>query len=592
MVRAVSSVNQSYFIPGNPAKKAFELENLFNYANKDKVSYSDFQEEIKSYYGERLAAELETEYGSYAAPFITIEEVKQRIVSIAALVKKEDLETLFDEITAGSKKRKCLEVLTFDEETEIRNSLWFDDLQDQQIEILMSVFRYFPNERYEMQAVGSLFYPLKQFPRVPSKSKIFYKHLTMVRAFERADHFIQNSKRKNFAFWQKLAASEHLSREIAYGIPLNDDLKKHINLLKQKKLLTPSELQTAIEELIKKEVVGTIFSSIDAEGKKVFFEIKSSVFERGLVAFFCAPLTPGQWQTNGSSDAPYPIKAIFRGTWCVESMKRDFTEGIEVGQNSFFGLSPSIIERLEESISEEAENVWIDACGHSLGGSDASRLAVTLAEIRSQRQRELGQSYESKLDSIRGINLTTWNTPGLLKSTCQRYNDNLDEIKRNPILPLECNHTHVKVGEDVFQNFGRTLPGWQDPKLLKVPQKDIRNRRTRLVQFDFEKMGAVIGTTWFAHRLPCLSVEARKTKVRIYRGNINQRLGPKGFWGWIKLIATAIIRRTKRIPSAVCNICKRIFVKRKVEDFSEIYKALAIRKIFNQPSASAPLLHS
>lgn len=561
----------------------FSISEILDFSDSETVKYESFQNEFYAYYGDRLADEVESEYGPFKKEWITVKEIKQRLVSAAALVKKEDLEFLFDQIHAHGKDLGCKTLLTFDEKSEIRSVTRFKRLKNHQLEILISAYRYLPNSKQDMQAIGSLLYPLKKYPKIPNHSKVFHKHLTMIRAFERAEHFLQkkSKSKKNFALRQKLAASEHLSREISYGIPLNNELENQINVLMKKKLLTPSEIQQAIADLIKKEVVGTIFPTLNDKGQKVFYEIKSSVFENGLVAFFCAPFTEGQWKKNGSTDTPYPIKALFRGTWCYSSLKRDLTEGLEVGQNSFFGLSPSIVEALEECIPGEADNVSADIQGHSLGGVDASRLVVLLAKQRVERQRELGEDHESKLDQIRTIKLTTWNSPGVLKSTCREYNENVAEIKKNPILPLSFQHTHVKVGEDVFQNFGKTLLGWQDPKVVKKSHKSIRNHNTKVIKFHFKRFHTIIGTTWFAHRLPCLSVDAKDTRMRVKRGKINRKLGPRGLCRWIKLIAKAVFRRARRIPIVICKFIKRLIIKEAHKDYHKIYKALGIRKIFN-----------
>lgn len=561
----------------------FKILEILDFSDSETVEYETFHDEFIAYYGDRLADEVDNEYGPFSDDWITVKEIKQRLISAAALVKKDDLEDLFDEIHAHGKDLGCKDLLSSEEKREIRSVKNFEKLKNHQLEILISAYRYLPNSKQDLQALGSLFYPLKKYPKIPDSSKVFHKHLTMIRAFERTEHFAQDkaAKKKHFALRQQLAASEHLCREIAYGVPLNNDLEKQIKILMKKKLLTPYEIQQAISDLIKKEVVGTIFPTLNDKGQKVFYEIKSSVFENGLVAFFCAPFTEGQWQKNRSTDTPYPIKAIFRGTWCYSSLKRDFTEGLEIGQNSFFGLSPSIIEALEDCIPDDAENVSADIQGHSLGGVDASRLVVLLAKQRVERQRELGEDHESKLDQIRSIKLTTWNSPGVLKSTCRDYNENVEEITKNPILPLTFQHTHVKVGEDVVQNFGKTLLGWQDPKVVKKSHKSIRNSNTKVVKFNFTRFYTIIGTTWFAHRLPCLSVEAKETRMRVKRGKINRKLGPRGLCSWIKLIARAFFRRARRIPIVIYKCYKSFIVKEVKVDYHKMYKALAIRKIFN-----------
>ena len=536
----------------SPALQGFSLKNIHDLDPYACITYDEFAREFMATYGKRLLEEVEKDYGIFKVPYISAEEVKQRLIGIAARVKKEDLVTLFDSIVDGDYDLGCVRFLSRENIDHIEKFLNFEELGDNELEILTAAFRYFPNKTGEMQAVGSLFFSLKEFRKIPAKwPSAFRNHLTMVRAFERCDHFIQDANAKYLDLRRELAHTEHLAREIAYGIPLNETLSHNISHAQKNQNLTPIERLQRIDDLVKEQVVGTIFPTLNEKGEKVFYEIKSSFFYRGLVAFFCAPFTNGQWVSKNSADpSPFPVKAIFRGTWCKSSLQRDF-EGLEAGCKSFFELSGELITQLENCIPKHAGEVYVDTMGHSLGGNDGERFAKLMAEIRATRLTESGL-HESATDKVTRVRVYTWNSPGLKLDTIQEYNEHVIKIKYSQH-PIQFHHTHVLVGEDIFQIFGEGLLGFQDPKLHPDPQ-NIINENTRIVKFVRGDIKALIGTTLKAHTRPCLSVDAKNPKMKVRTKNINRQLGPKSALDRIKMLAKAIFRRLKRLSKQIASL--------------------------------------
>lgn len=586
MVNAVSP-KQNYFCACSKKNslhqfisKEFHLSEVLQLPDSLHVSYRSFTQELSQYYGERIVDELKANHGSFTGSFISIAEVKHYLIGIAARVKRGDLRQFFRSIIGEERPLLCSNFLSFQEIEWLQQFSKFEDLTDKEIDMLLAAFRYQRNKNGDLQGAGSLFFPLKKFRKLPKGSDEFRKNLTMVRAFERADHFIQDPNAKNLKLRQGLAFTEHLAREIAYGIPLDKKLSDQIDRLKHKKILSLSGRKEAIQELIASEVVGVIFPTINENGQKVYYEIKSSVFENGLVAFFCAPLTPGQWVSQDSAkDSSYPVLAIFRGTWCKKSLRRDI-ESVEAGEKSFNALSAEIIEQFERAIPNDAGNVKVKVTGHSLGSSDAQRFAGLVAKIRSLRLKETTMPHESKVDKVTALDLTTWNSPGLRFATCIDYSRSLRAIKRSHF-PITFTHTHVKVGEDGVQVFGRALLGWVDPKWhrRRYGKRKIANPETQLIKFERRDLKAVLGTTLYAHTRPCLSVDARNPKMKVMDVGINTRLGPRSFLNWVWLILKAIFRRICRIPELWKGTIKIIIgIKKRDKTIHQLFKQCAIRK--------------
>ncbi|KAF3361845.1 hypothetical protein PHSC3_001611 [Chlamydiales bacterium STE3] len=556
--------------------KELDFNTLLKAPDTQTVAFDDFKRKILNLYGLRLVNEMEESYleesfcrSTIAIPGrITVGEVKQRLISLAALAKKEDLKNLFDAIDSDSARLGCIKFLSDCEIACIKQAQDFDSLTDKQIDILMKAFRSLPNGEGKMQAVSALFYPLKHFPRLPGNSLLFQNHLTMLRAFERVDHFKQNQDIEGYSTRLKLAPTEHMSREIAYGIPLNQDQVNKI----QKMDLSPSVKKQKLRDLIRKEVVGILFPTLDEKGQTVYYEVKSATIENGLVAFFCAPFTKGQW---GHQDH-FPVKALFRGTWCLASIKRNAKEGLEVGRKSFIGLCDDILESFHNSLPDGSTTVSVSAIGHSLGGVDSMRFAALIAKVLVGSFGEK-TDHLHKIICVRKFSVCTWNSPGVLKSTCREYNQHVSHIQKSG-RPIDFSHVHVKVGEDVFQNFGNAFLGWIPPSRAEGNKK-IKNTNTTIVKFYFKRFYTVLGTTWFTHRLPCLSVDAKENFFRVKRYKINRKLGPRNILRWIKMIAKAIFRRILRIPKKIAIVCKGIWIKQPSRDLHEIFVACSLRTV-------------
>lgn len=578
----VTTPNLSSFSP-------YKGISIYGLTHSKSVSMAEFRQCVTDLYGVRLVQEMEQYYPS-AISHLDQEEIHQRLISLAALVKKDDVRALFSAIKKGDTTSfTCQQFLGHIDRSKLQNITHFNALTSEHLDILMSLFRYLPNQNKDLQAIGSYLYPLAKFPQIPKGPLPFQDHLTKIRAFERVDHFKQDQRHGKYTTLKRtLAASEHLSKEIAYGLPL--DIEREIKQLGLKGNINPQERKQMIQDLIQREIEGALFPTLDQHGRKVYYEVKSSTYENGLVAFFCAPLTKGQWYAGKKTNVP--LLALFRGTWCMDSLKRDLREGLEAGRKSFFGLTIDMIEAFQKSIPDEAKRVAVSVMGHSLGGVDAMRFAALLAKIRAERIYNIkqGELQNNKTDKVRSIKVFTWNAPGLLKKTCHEYNEHRayinaynQGVQKKDALPLSIRHTHVKAAEDAFQNFGKALLGWIPPS-KGMKNRAIKNPNTKIVKFYLKKFYKVIGTTWVTHRAPYLSVDARVNRMRVKKECINQWLGPRSILRWVKMIASAVFRRMLRIPKYGCQIVKKLFVREDIKNIHAFFTARAIRN----PSQTVP----
>lgn len=248
-----------------------------------------------------------------------------------------------------------------------------------------------------------------------------------------------------------------------------------------------------------------------------------------------------------------------------------------MGPKSFFELSGELITQFENCIPKNAGEVHLVTAGHSLGGADAMRFAKLMAEIRSIRLTETGP-HESASDKLTEVRVYTWNSPGLKLDTLQEFNEHMIKIKYSQH-PIEFQHTHVLVGEDIFQNMGEALAGWQDPKLHPDPQ-NIINENTRIVKFVRNDIKALIGTTLKAHTRPCLSVDAKDPKMKVRTKNINRHLGPKKFFDRIRMLVKAIFRRLKRLSKQIASlfICTKKNLTKSDHLIHQVFKQRALRR--------------
>lgn len=125
---------------GNFAVPPIDLSALALKDNRETLPRSLIETTLTLYFGARLAQRVLAAYGDISDP--TVLELKKHLINIAAHVRHEDLEELFEAIRHGRQLHaRILANITEEDRRAICQADTFDDLNPDQLTILLRPFR-------------------------------------------------------------------------------------------------------------------------------------------------------------------------------------------------------------------------------------------------------------------------------------------------------------------------------------------------------------------------------------------------------------------------------------------------------------------
>lgn len=452
-----------------------QLEDPAHYAKPEIISL------LAQTYGQRLASDV-LERCDALRDQVQGSEVKQLLVSVAALVKKQDLQETFEEIRKGQ-GRDCLRWLAPSQIKQISSKNSFEQLGNKELIWLRDLYCKVHHADGISEPIAEAYFPQAEV----SRETAFGKHLKMIRACELGERYVQSDEVEHFELRQKLAGEEHLARTLSYNLP-------------------------------NQEAMNMIVPILNEQGETILCEVRGIVEEKGLYFFVFLPLTQGQWQKQ--ADTPCPVWYAFRGTNDLEAWKRNLTEGtFEAGRYSYAQHEPKILRCVLSCLP--LGPYTLTGTGHSLAGAEASRMVRTLFTYAARGQQGLAGELEEgaikALSNLREIKLVTWNTASLVWDTLQSYNQSRKLFPEVTVRPY-----HNYVDEDFVPQCGFYMLGHRY-------YDDDHDDQPKLTKYKLRELATSVGTTWTAHTTPLLLDNARVVEILpIPQDQVNYKLGPRG----------------------------------------------------------------
>lgn len=153
---------------------------------------------------------------------------------------------------------------------------------------------------------------------------------------------------------------------------------------------------------------------------------------------------------------PEQIKIAFRGTHLDSSLLHDF-DPFGPGLTAFRLSEQTLLEQLNEVVVGK-NNVELTIAGHSLGGSHATYLLISILEEHNS---------SGKYNAITKITLDTYNAPSAYKG----YYENAQDILKTNADSKHPIELHVNIGvadNDAIQHIGHNIFDQLDPFCAKV----------------------------------------------------------------------------------------------------------------------------
>lgn len=504
------SLIEKIYTPANGADPAaaIDLKTISKLPNSTTFSRQDVVETLQRHYGMRLAKEVIASWDPLDER-VSVHTITKLLVGIAAKVKREDLVALFEQIRFGTNQEAtCVHWLTEEEKQEIVRANDFEQLNDQQLTLLMNLYRNVFNEFGDSEPVAKAFFPHYEI----SVTTPFEQCLDVVRACEIVDRYEQTAKLgdETFELRQKLAGAEHLAREISYVLP--DD------------------------------PIGLVVPIRDSEGDTKLYTVKGTVIEKGLYFYVFVPVTKGQWQKEA---ALCPVHCSFRGSADRHAWVRNLTESnpqaIEAGRLSYRLHEPKIAKCYAESLPLYPSKVLFT--GHSLGTGDAVRLAVThYANLANPE-------YAAILNRVQDMTIVTWCPVSLARETIDQY----ERVKGLSTLVPRIYHNYAD--EDIVPGAsGLYLFGFQN---IAPSAQEGQQQTTFMTKYTLRQISTSVGTTWVAHRTPFLIDNAEGVTIKIIPPeDLNRKLGPRGAMLWCVCAAKGFGKNAWRFFPGTATVIK------------------------------------
>jgi hypothetical protein len=171
----------------------------------------------------------------------------------------------------------------------------------------------------------------------------------------------------------------------------------------------------------------------------------------GLVVYFLCPV-------NSANSNMY---VVFRGTKCLNSVKRDLEEWAP-GDESFKDSLPELMSsftKVLEIFAKQHLLISVTLCGHSLGASDAQNFCTSLLGKLCQVQ-DLDPDLEPIdkelpwFKQIAYINLVGLNSPGITLKTAEAATAYATLLRAKNLIQISCYWLHVS--GDAVQQAGQT----------------------------------------------------------------------------------------------------------------------------------------
>jgi len=485
--------------------EALNLNQIAGISDTEKYSKLQITAALQQTYGHRLADEVLQKCDALREQ-ITGSEVKQLLVAVAALVKRQDLQEIFEEVlrfpAAG---RGCMQWLTSGQIEKIRSKSSFEELGNEELICLRNLYCRIHDGKGGSKPIAEELFP----QALVSRETPFGRHLKMVRGCEIGERYVQTPEGDHFDLRQQMAGEEHLARSLSYNLPNQDSMNLIVPILNE-------------------------------QGDTILCEVRGIVEEKGLYFYVFLPLTKGQWQKQ--PDTPCPIWYAFRGTNDLAAWQRNLLEGtIEAGRYSYASHEPKILRCFLSSIPQGPFKLV--GTGHSLGGAEAIRMARTLftyAARGSQGQTgELEEGAAKALANLREFKLVTWNPACVVWDTIQSYNE-----ARKIFSAASVRIYHNYVDEDFVTACGKYLLGYRY-------HQDDPDDQPKLTKFKLRDLITSVGTTLTTHRTPLLLDNAKGVDILpIPQDQVNYKLGPRGIGTQVYALGAGIGKNMWRIPIA------------------------------------------
>lgn len=358
-------------------------------------------------YGLHLAGIISKKYHLDTKEELTLGNIRNCLMGVAANVRAYELEMLYLAIHGSTAKESASRMLCkqylkkadskmYDEIFKVKS---FADLNNAQIHFLQSAFTTFPVT-----------------PKFMSS-----KHSTIdsANALELFSNGVPLSKDVELLMdYYKLEA-----------LPLWSQLKKDV---KFGELSDEHVRKIAVCELLAKKYAyldwnkDMICPLPDKDNNPVYYKVYDGFREDGVIPTLLVPVVVP------ANDKAVNFKFMFRGTITAEQWRRNFgTDG--VGKENYEKHRDKYFAMLESSANEcEKDDIILDITGHSLGGCDPKRFTIDLLEkIAASEEGSVWRKFKV-------INLVTHNAPSpefdhnvRLKASIQKILDKKIDIKIN-----------------------------------------------------------------------------------------------------------------------------------------------------------------
>jgi hypothetical protein len=382
--------------------------------------------------GQEVAKELMSKPGND----LTVADIKGAFLGIAAHVKENDLNNLFNLITLGRAPNpmdpyyQCWTNLSTKDKEAFQGVTDFRALNPGQIAILLKPFRYVPLSVGQGSERRLKYYPTLQavFRRdaatdIKAFSSKSIRDGELLERLSYANHLMKlNQSTLAPELQYAIGASEHLGKRVCYS-----DLKE-----------------------------GMIIPCKNQGGEQFFYTVKKVIHDdkEGFFNYILVPTTPADQKILDSSVKD--IRLVFRGSDTAGAWQRNFDpEG--VGKSIFKHHADTVLGNpekvtvlgnLKEVLESSPDDVRLSIDGHSLGGCDTQRGLVMVLKAIVDAQN----NPESPFHKIKKIVATAHNPPRPEASLNQELLEALDKIPTGKLFKKVREDLEVDLTYVVYQN--------------------------------------------------------------------------------------------------------------------------------------------
>lgn len=418
-----------------------------------------FKQILAETYSNRLANLVWDRYQFDKVDGLTVGLIKQALVGIAGSVRQNDLETLFlgikhkreENPTKPMKVMRSynyLKKLNSHMVKSISEAKSFDELSPEQIQFLMLAFRTLPakeNEQTNPEHILNVLYPNKDLDTALTQNStayVFLHDVELLKILSRCDK-LDLKGRKDVGSDEEqhqIATSEYVGKTLAYR-----DLTK-----------------------------GMVVSIPDINNKQHFYVVEESSNKDGLIPALLVPLNKKQNPYQSKLPA---VHLIYRGTASNVQWRRNI-DHTGVGRSEYEKQSAHILNMIENYLKKsDTKDIDLHIDGHSLGGCDSQRGAVSILEAIVNSFKKENNIYKK----IKRIVITTHNAPRPEPDLNLRLKKAIAALHlMTEDNPISIELTHIQYfdenEEDVVQKCGYILLGAdRDSQIVEVNGKKMIN---------------------------------------------------------------------------------------------------------------------